>query len=186
MSEVLGKRECGVLLHPTCLPSPYGIGDLGPQAAAYLEWLRDADVRWWQILPLNPPGPGNSPYSTPSTFAGNTLLISPDLLIEDGILLPRHVEDAPHFEDYVVDYRFVGPWKNELLRTAYRRFRAYPTRDIESGFRAFREANHHWLDDYCLFTALKQHFRGAPWHEWPKSEIWLSFWRTDGWMRRML
>ncbi|MCP4899288.1 MAG: 4-alpha-glucanotransferase, partial [bacterium] len=79
-------RSAGVLLHPTCLPSPYGVGDLGPQAMAYVDWLADAGVMWWQVLPLHPPGPGDSPYSAVSTFAGSDLLISPDLLVKDGLL----------------------------------------------------------------------------------------------------
>ncbi len=167
MSDFFKTRQCGVLLHPTCLPSRYGIGDLGRSAEAYLRWLSDADVSWWQILPLNPPGAGDSPYSSPSAFAGNTLLISPDLLLEDGLLLPRHLENAPNFEEVVVDYRFVAPWKYELLRTAYRHFISFPSSEIEEGLRSFHERHQHWLDDYCLFTALKRNFRSLPWHEWP-------------------
>ena len=97
------QRSSGVLLHPTCLPSPYGIGDLGPQAAVYVDWLAGAGVGWWQVLPLNPAGPGSSPYSAPSAFAGNPMLISPQLLVDEALIGADDLSGHREFPDYTVD-----------------------------------------------------------------------------------
>ena len=169
MDNVLGQRAAGVLLHPTCLPSPHGIGDLGQGAEDYVEWLAAAGVRWWQILPLNPPGPGNSPYSASSTFAGNPLLISPDLLVEDGLLHREELVSAAPFVDHLVDFGRVRQWKTHLLRAAFTRFQESPSDELVEGYRDFAEHHGHWLDDYCVYSALKEHFNGAPWHEWPRA-----------------
>jgi hypothetical protein len=99
-----GCRTSGVLLHVTSLPSPYGIGDLGPAAVAWVDRLHDAGQRWWQALPLGPTGCGNSPYSCLSSFAGNSLLVSPDLLIEDGLLSPCDCEDGRRLPKNAVDF----------------------------------------------------------------------------------
>lgn len=168
MSDLFDQRQAGVLLHPTCLPSPFGMGDLGPGAFRYLEWLASAQVGWWQVLPLNPAGPGYSPYSSYSSRAGNVLLISPELLLEDGLLTPDQLDRSPGFVDYLVDYRFVAPWKERLLQLAFANYRRQRHPSLSADFEAFREANASWLDDHCLFTAAKISFRTAPWYEWPE------------------
>src|SRR5512136_1921337 len=97
------ERSCGVVLHPTCLPGPHGIGDLGPAAHDYLDWLAGAGVRWWQVLPLNPVGPGWSPYAATSTFAGSSALVSPELLLRDGLLEPGDLAVAPDLSPFKVE-----------------------------------------------------------------------------------
>ncbi|MCU0304318.1 MAG: 4-alpha-glucanotransferase [Thermoanaerobaculales bacterium] len=161
------NRAAGVLLHPTCLPSPHGIGDLGPTAHAYLDWLAAAGVAWWQVLPLNPPGPGHSPYSATSTFAGNPLLISPELLVEDGLLDERDLTDGPDLPDEWVDFAGVVPRKRELLRRAFERFTHRPGA-MATELETFHALNRAWLDDYALFAALKDAHGGAAWSDWPR------------------
>jgi 4-alpha-glucanotransferase len=161
------NRTAGVLLHPTCLPSAHGIGDLGPTAHAYLDWLAAAGVSWWQILPLNPPGPGHSPYSATSTFAGNPLLISPELLLEDGLLDERDVVGETVLPDEWVDYDAVIPHKNRQLRVAFENHLGRAG-GLGPDIEAFRSRNRSWLDDYALFSALKAAHDGAPWYDWPR------------------
>lgn len=161
------KRSSGVLLHPTCLPSAHGIGDLGPTAHAYLDWLAAAGVSWWQILPLNPPGPGHSPYSATSTFAGNPLLISPQLLVEDGLLDERDLASAIALPDEWVDYAAVIPHKHRQIRLAFDTH-VKQTGGLGPDVDDFRHRNRSWLDDYALFAALKTAHNGAPWYDWPR------------------
>jgi 4-alpha-glucanotransferase len=162
------RRSAGVILHPTCLPSRFGIGDFGPTAAAYIEWLAGSGASWWQILPLHPPGPGNSPYSAISTFAGNELLISPDLLVEDGVLFDEDVTDVPEFPTEWVEFDTVAAFKLELLRLAFRRFTDNQPRKLVLQLAEFRERNRHWLSDYALFRALRDSRGGEAWYEWPQ------------------
>ncbi len=161
------ERSAGVLLHPTSLPSRFGIGDLGPGAIAYLDWLAVAGVRWWQVLPVNPPGPGESPYSALSTFAGNTLLISPDHLLEDGLVTAEELERYPRLSDDRVAYGEVAAAKGELLRAAWERFRSNSPSALAAELERFVAAHASWLDDFATFEALKAAHGGAPWQEWP-------------------
>jgi len=163
-----GRRSAGVLLHPTCLPSPFGIGDLGPSAAAYLEWLADAGVRWWQVLPLHPPGPGESPYSAISTFAGNELLVSPELLVEDELLSEADLAAVPNLPDHWVQFPEVARVKNGLLQRAFETFRDRRPSGLEHELAAFREEHRDWLEDYTLFRALRDAHGGLPWYEWER------------------
>lgn len=163
------SRACGVLLHPTCLPGPFGIGDLGPMAYRYLEWLKAAGATWWQVLPLNPPGAGESPYAALSTFAGNELLISPELLVDDGLLEPSDWADEPLFRNFTVDFELVAPFKRALLERAYTRFCSKNPAVLVKDFTSFRERNAAWLPDYALFAAARLAHRGAPWYEWPRA-----------------
>lgn len=152
------KRSSGVLLHPSSLPEGYGIGELGPEALEFVEFLREARQSLWQILPLNPVDPGGSPYSSPSAFAGNPLLASTQRLVNDGLL-----EDAPReTAGSSVDYASVLPRKMERLRRAHARWK--PDKNSET----FREENEGWLEDYALYMALKEKLGGGPWNEWPK------------------
>ncbi len=159
-------RASGILLHITSLPSPYGIGDLGPTALAWVDRLRDAGQTWWQALPLGPTGYGDSPYQSLSSFAGNALLISPDFLIEDGLLLERDCESRS-FAATAVDYNELIPFKQRLLETAWQHFRAGANPDLRTNYKQFCDKQAHWLEDYGLFQALKASHHGAHYLEWP-------------------
>jgi len=160
------NRASGVLLHVTSLPSPYGIGDLGPAALAWVDRLHEAGQTWWQALPLGPTGYGNSPYQSLSSLAGNGLLISPDLLIKDGLL--RREDCVGHsFSATSIDYEVVIPFKHRLLETAWTNFRAGARADLQPAYEQFCSEQAHWLDDYSLFRALKARFGGSHYLEWP-------------------
>src|SRR5512147_664778 len=116
------ERSRGILLHPTSLPGPYGIGDLGPQAYHFVDWLESTGCNLWQILPLGPTGYGDSPYQCFSAFAGNPYLISFDFLLKDGLLTKDDFKDKPDFPASRVDYGWIIPWKLELLQKAFSRF----------------------------------------------------------------
>jgi 4-alpha-glucanotransferase len=161
------SRASGVLLHVTSLPSPYGIGDVGPAALAWIDCLHDAGQSWWQALPLGPTGYGNSPYQSLSSFAGNDLLISPDGLIEDGLVSARDCKHPP-FATGAVDYAAVIPFKHRLLETAWANFLSGARPDLRPEFDQFRQTHAHWLEDYALFSALKEKFNGAAYLEWPE------------------
>jgi 4-alpha-glucanotransferase len=171
------------MLHPTCLPSRFGIGDLGPSAAAYVRWLAVAGVHWWQVLPLHPPGPGNSPYSALSTFAGNELLISPELLAEDGLLTEADLGEIPVLPDEWVQFDKVVPCKLGLLRAAFERFRAGASPDLERLLEAFRTLHAEWLGDYAMFRAIRDAGGGAPWYEWPPELAGREAGALEAWRR---
>jgi 4-alpha-glucanotransferase len=163
-------RASGVLLHVTSLPSPYGIGDVGPTALAWVGRLHEAGQTWWQALPLGPTGYGNSPYQSLSSFAGNILLISPDLLIEDGLLRPSDCE-GQSFPATATEYDVVIPFKHRLLHTAWTRFRAGARPDLRPAYEQFCDEQAHWLDDYSLFRALKARHQGACYLDWPRELV---------------
>ena len=157
-------RSSGILLHPTSLPGPFGIGDLGPEADAFVTFLADAGQSWWQVLPLGPTGFGNSPYQSHSSFAGNPLLISPELLAEDSWLRPDDWSGYPELSSTWVDFDSVASAKGLLLRRAFDRFAAGS--DAGEDFEAFAKLSAHWLDTYALYIALKEHHGGKPWYDW--------------------
>jgi 4-alpha-glucanotransferase len=159
-------RASGLLLHVTSLPSPYGIGDVGPSAFAWIDRLHEAGQSWWQALPLGPTGYGNSPYQPLSSFAGNGLMVSPQSLIEDG-LLPANWDQRDLFSVTTTDYDVVIPFKHQLLQTAWTNFKRGARPDLEVAFDEFRHAEAHWLEDYGLFRALKMKHNGAYYVEWP-------------------
>ncbi len=159
-------RASGVLLHVTSLPSPYGIGDVGPAALEWIDRLREAGQTWWQALPLGPTGYGNSPYQSLSSFAGNGLLISPDSLIEDGLLRQSDCE-GHSFSATAVEFDAVIPFKHRLLETAWNHFRAGARADLRHAYEQFCNEQAHWLEDYALFRALKARHQGAYYVEWP-------------------
>ena len=159
-------RASGVLLHVTSLPSRHGIGDLGPSARTWIDRLADAGQSWWQLLPLGPAGYGNSPYQALSTFAGNELLVSPDDLIEDGLLRPEDCIGSS-FSTTAVDYATVIPFKRRLLEIAWGNFAAAKRADLGHAFGEFCEREAHWLDEYALFRALKTRFGGTSYLGWP-------------------
>lgn len=159
------SRQAGVLLHPTSLPGRYGIGDLGDELLAFLDWAASAGMRIWQVLPLNPPGYGNSPYGCLSSFAGNPLLISPQRL-QQAALLPDHaLDDVPSFSDDVVDFDHVVALKTSLLRASWQHFNQHANDEQRSALASFERENV-WLDDWALFAALKARHHGKPWPEW--------------------
>ena len=162
-----GDRASGILLHVTSLPSPYGIGDLGPSAFAWVDRLARSGQSWWQALPLGPTGYGDSPYQPLSSFAGNILLISPDGLIADGLLRPGELE-VPAFPTGEVDYPTVTRFKHRLLERAWSNFRAGAAEGLRPAFERFRLDQAHWLDDYALFRALKIRHGGAHYLDWPE------------------
>jgi len=153
------KRSSGVLLHVSSLPGPYGIGDIGPSAHAWVDWLTDAGCRYWQVLPLGPTGYADSPYSSLSSFAGNPNLISPALLAEDGLLDSLEGEGA----SARVNYGKVIPQKWNLLQEAHSRL----SKDIKKEFLEFQEREDSWLASYTLFMALKSAHGGGSWTSWP-------------------
>jgi 4-alpha-glucanotransferase len=130
-----GYRASGLLLHVTSLPSPYGIGDLGPSAFSWIDRLHDAGQRWWQALPVGPTGYGDSPYQSLSSFAGNPLLISPEGLISEGLL--RAADCESHFPSDVVDYSRITPFKNQLLEKAWTNFKAGHVRTCALPMKSF-------------------------------------------------
>ncbi len=161
----MNRRGSGVLLHITSLPSPYGIGDLGPAAYRFVDLIAGAGQHYWQILPLNPTCPafGNSPYQGLSAFAANTLLISPEWMVADGLLGPEDTGDPPGFPAERVDYPAVIAYKNGLFDRALARFNEREN----FRYREFAAENASWLNDYAIFIALKDRFSGAVWGDWP-------------------
>ena len=164
-----GYRASGLLLHVTSLPSPYGIGDLGSSAYSWVDRLHSAGQRWWQALPLGPTGYGNSPYQSMSSFAGNAMLISPEMLILDGLL--KASDCACDFSSVMVDYNAVIPFKNRLLQIAWRNFKAGQRKDLRPAYEAFCVHNESWLEDYALFSALKAKYLGAYYLDWPQELV---------------
>jgi 4-alpha-glucanotransferase len=160
------SRSSGILLHPTSLPGPYGIGDLGPTADRFLEFLVAGRQRLWQMLPLGPTGYGNSPYQTLSAFAGNPLLVSPERLFEDGLLQRAELDEHPTFPEGRVDYGAVISAKVALLRRAFWKFIQHPRCPLQAEFESFSAEQREWLEDYALFAALKEAHDGRAWGEW--------------------
>jgi 4-alpha-glucanotransferase len=152
-------RCSGILLHPTSLPGNYGIGDLGPESRRFVDLLAEAKQRLWCVLPVNPTGPQNSPYECCSTFAGNPLLISPELLVEHGYLSRADLRSSPHFPSSRVNYPAVRAYKASLLRKAFRNFTE--TKD----YAQFASKHAWWLHDYARFMALSEANSGASWTE---------------------
>lgn len=158
-------RASGILLHATSLPGRFGIGDLGPEAYRFLDFLASAGQKIWQVLPLGPTGYGDSPYQLFSAFAGNPLLISPDLLVEEGLLSRSELAGAPPFPAGQVDFGSVIRFKTPLLRFAHERFRTEGA--LRAAFEQFRAENMRWLEDYALFMAVKEANGGeSVWSRW--------------------
>jgi 4-alpha-glucanotransferase len=176
-------RASGILLHITSLPSKFGIGDLGPYAYQFVDFLKASKQQYWQILPLNPSGTyvGNSPYASYSAFAGNPLLISPEKLVEEGLLQGSDISNPPEFPADKVDYRKVIEFKTSILQAAYDKHML--TGLFRPEFEEFQRENRSWLDDYALFVALKQEFDEVYWLEWApeirdRNEETLREWRS--------
>jgi 4-alpha-glucanotransferase len=191
------ERGSGILLHPTSLPSRFGVGDLGPSAHRWIDWLAEAGQSVWQLLPLGPTGYGDSPYQCFSAFAGNPVLISPEELVKDGLLNPVDIESLPAFPPETVAYDEVNRYKFALLHRAFERFQetsggslkpdfglsgevASSNKglgaalnpglydDLHNSFQSFKLSNALWLDDYALFMAIKNAHAGVLWTRWPR------------------
>jgi len=162
-------RSSGVLLHVTSLPSRHGIGDLGPAAFSWVDWLQEGGQGWWQCLPLGPTGYGNSPYQSLSSFAGNGLVLSPESLTSDGLL--NKDECTSQFSRDVVDYDSVISFKQKLLRKTWTRFAAGERKDFFSAYEEFCATHETWLEDYALFRALKDKFGGSYYLHWPEDLV---------------
>jgi 4-alpha-glucanotransferase len=160
-------RESGILLHPTSLPGPHGIGDFGDGAFRFVEWLERAGQRLWQVMPLGPTGFGDSPYSSPSAFAGNPLLISLAWLQGDGLLTGDDLAPAADFSVDRVDYERVTPFKMDMLRRAYDRLEGGQSGELRSEFESYLGSEPFWLDDFALFTSIKAELGGGWWLDWP-------------------
>ena len=154
-------RSCGILMHISSLPSPYGIGTFGAEAEKFADWLKEAGQKYWQVLPIGPTGYGDSPYQPFSSFAGNPLLIDLDELVEHGYLAKKSLDNYDYGADpSYVDFDSVNRHKTALLREAFAGF----TDDV--GYTSFVIEEQDWLDDYALFMALKDKFGGRPWSDW--------------------
>ena len=160
------KRGSGIFLHITSLPSSFGVGDLGPWAYTFVDFLAEAKQAYWQILPLNPTEPafGNSPYHSYSAFACNPLLLSPELMVREGLLAEEDIIPDKRLRSKRVDYNSVVAFKKKVFLTAFQRFKQ---REDKSDYEEFCKENTSWLDDFALFLALKEHFQKRVWSDWP-------------------
>ncbi|MEB3232458.1 MAG: 4-alpha-glucanotransferase [Leptolyngbyaceae bacterium] len=178
-------RSSGILLHPTSFPGPFGVGDVGSAAYRFIDFLQRSKQTIWQVLPLGPTGHGNSPYMCYSSMAGNHILISLEMLVEQGLLAQADIErDRPDFPTHCADYDRAIPYKLNLLTQAAQNFAANATAAQKSAFDAFCRDRQDWLDDYALFMALKQANGGKPWTQWDQSLVKrkpeaLDYWRQQ-------
>ena len=161
------ERSSGILFHPTSLPGKYGIGTLGKEAYAFIDFLKKSRQKLWQIFPLGPTGYGDSPYQSFSSFAGNPYLIDFDLLIEAHLLSEEDLRDVffGDNEEYI-DYGAIYNQKYPLLKKAYENFKSSDNHEMRENFEHFKRENASWLNDYSLYISLKNHFNGLPWNEW--------------------
>jgi len=164
------KRDAGILLHITSLPGPFGIGDLGPAAHAWIDQLAAAGQSWWQILPLGPPAKGNSPYYCYSAFAGNPLLISPEALVADGLLDRGDIKPLPGRADRI-NFDKVMASKSRYLRLAWKNYCEGDGGSLRAPFAAFRQSVSNWLEDYSLFAALHTANDNKPWFDWSSALV---------------
>jgi 4-alpha-glucanotransferase len=164
---IFKQRASGILLHPSSLPGPFGIGDLGNEAWRFVDFLAGSGQSLWQILPLGPTGYGHSPYSALSAFAGNPLLISLERLVEEGDLEPEDLAGV-NLDEGKVHFGFIDPFKTRLLRKGARRFSENATERRKADFETFCRQQAGWLEDFALFCALRRKFNDRPWQQWPQ------------------
>ncbi len=183
------KRSGGILMHLTSLPSRWGIGDMGKEARVFIDFLEKAGQRIWQVLPLNATGSDFSPYQSFSVFAGNTLLISIEDLVEEGLLIIDEVEEGynkyKNFEAESAEEKFTvtAEIKDRLLRKAYERFSN--SNILKQSYFIFSDENKDWLEDYCLFSALKKFYHGTPWYKWEKGILQRENRTMDIWQEKL-
>lgn len=179
------RRGSGVLLHITSLPGPHGVGSLGPEAYRFVDWLAEAGQRFWEILPINPIGYGNSPYSSPSAFAGAPALLSLERLVEDGFLSPEEMSPGEGFPPGRVSYPEAIRLKREAVAKAWLRFQEEASERRRKEYADFQVEHNPWLENYALYRAVKEHFRGAPWYEWPEEIAFRRPGALDAWGREL-
>ncbi len=179
------QRASGVLLHPTSLPGKYGIGELGEEAYNFVDFLSKSKQKLWQILPLNYPGYGNSPYNPISAFAGNPLLINLEKLISEHYLSAKDLSNFPQFNDQKVEFEKVIEFKSNLLKKAFANFKTSKSQKHTIKFEEFCSENSYWLDDLALFTALRDYYNKVSWNRWDKGIILRKRDAIDRWRNRL-
>lgn len=177
-------RMSGILLHPTSLPGPDGIGDIGPEAYNWVDFLVQTGCKIWQLLPLGPTGYGDSPYQCFSAFAGNPYLINPLLLVDDGLLTMDDIIERPDFPKDYVDYGPVINWKLKLLNRAFKNYKKLVPKEISNQFADFIQNESEWLIDFSIFMAIKEINQGASWDTWDeklrkRDEITLNHFKDE-------
>jgi 4-alpha-glucanotransferase len=178
-------RSSGILMHPTSLPGPFGIGDFGGEAYKFTDFLASAGQTYWQVLPLSPTGYGDSPYQGLSAFAGNPMLISPERLVAEGHLSRGDLEALPPFPDDRVDFGPVIHHKMRLLDQAFSNFRSRAAGDQQTAFAEFCEKQAGWLEDFSLFMALKEAHNLRPWPEWERGAATRNPEALDQWRKSL-
>ena len=162
------QRASGILLHPTSLPGKYSIGDFGEEAYNFVDFLTKARQKLWQILPLNYPGSGNSPYNPISAFAGNPLLISLEKLKDDGYLYEKDLSNLSEFNAQKVEFEKVIKFKSKILKKAFINFQVRKSKKDKENFEKFCTENRYWLEDFALFASLRDYFRKITFNKWDK------------------
>jgi 4-alpha-glucanotransferase len=162
------ERSAGILLHPTSLPGPYGIGDLGSEAYKFVDFLEAAGQKLWQVLPLGPTGYGDSPYQTFSAFAGNSLLVSPERLLQENLLGDEDLRSSPHFDPTCIDFGKLISFKMNLLKKAFDKFFESKKHETDPAFKTFCSSNAGWLEHFSSFMAFKDHHEGKLWTGWDR------------------
>jgi 4-alpha-glucanotransferase len=170
------KRSSGILLHPTSLPGPYGIGSLDSRAYGFVDWLASAGQGLWQVLPLGPTGYGDSPYASFSSFAGNPLLIDLEALRRDGFVSAEELSSSPAFPSGSVDYGWAISWKLPLLERAANRFLDGASPDLLDDFDKFRAREADWLEDFALFMSIKSFYDIKARNEGVGGAMWSNYW----------
>lgn len=155
-------------MHITCLPGKFGIGDLGQSAFEFIDFLSESGTKYWQILPLNPTGYGDSPYQGLSAFAGNPLLINPDSLAELHLLKTEDLSNLPILQKEKVNFNKVIRFKEKLFKKAYTNFYSDKKSQLKKYYEIYKEANQVWLEDYCLFMTIRENYHQASWKDWPE------------------
>jgi len=162
------KRSSGILLHPTSLPGKFGVGDFGPQAFSFIDFLAKSEVGLWEVLPLGPTGYGDSPYQSFSAFAGNPYLISPEQLVQDGLLDKEDISNPPRFPLAKIKFSQVYKFKDQLFLKAFNNFNNRNIDDpLRAEFEVFCESQKKWLENYSLFIAIKNKLNNEAWNFWP-------------------
>jgi len=161
------NRSGGILMHISSLPSQFGIGDLGEQAYRWIDFLDETGTQYWQILPFNPPGSGNSPYQALSAFAGNPMFIDLENLVKIGLLNKKALIESPQFPGDRVDYECVNSWKMPVLQEAFSNFIVSSDKKLVNAFASFKELNASWLTDFACFMAVRDTYPEISWADWP-------------------
>ena len=178
------ERNAGILLHPTSLPGKYGIGDLGDDAFKFVDFLKKAGQKLWQVFPLGPTGYGDSPYQCFSAFAGNPNLVSPDKLMEDGLLRDHDLHNIPEHNPISIDYGEIIEYKKSLLKKAFAAFKHHQEK-FEKDFNKFCKENKLWLDDFAFFMSAKEAHGGIVWKDWDEGLVLRKKKALDEWKKKL-